>query len=75
MKDIEQLKRLAQNPFYQMSEEELAALKEAEKNSDSPKKTSSKKQKPLEEQEEVKGAAPVKETGKLNKHPSDPVTE
>lgn len=75
MKSIEQLKRLAQNPFYQMSDEEISALKEAEQGSSSQKKVSSKTKTALKGQEQVKGAAPVKETGKLAKHPSDPVSE
>lgn len=68
MKSKEQLERLAKNPFYTLSadeQEELNAYNEQEKQPKKKSSTSPKKH----------GNATVKRTGKLDKHPSDPVVE
>lgn len=74
MKSIEQLIYLAKNPFYIMTDAEAQLLKQAETQldavdasvtEDSKKKASSSK----------RGNAIVKETGKLNKHSTDPISE
>lgn len=92
MKDLETLRKLAKNPFYKLSSQELQALEDLEKQqrvaltkdkrkatakttevetetvADGPKERSPRKV-------SSKGNAAVKETGKLNKHSSDPVSE
>lgn len=68
MKTIEQLRSLAKNPFYVLTEEEKQALAAADSLSIySPSDDSKKKS--------SRGNAAVKETGKLNKHPTDPVND
>lgn len=57
MKSLEQLKKLAQNPFYNLSEEELEFL-QANTNQTKEQILSLKK---------VNGSAIVKETGQLKK--------
>lgn len=77
MRDLKQLQKLAQNPHYKMSDAEKQALKELERESASPKEEVQRKG-PNEEQKRVlrsKDNAAVKETGKVEKHSSDPVTE
>ena len=78
MKTIEQLRQLANNPFYVMSEEDKRRLDEADKNdssSDDEQQVSKKKGTYTSKKVRTKGTAAVKETGKLNKHDSDPVKE
>lgn len=73
MKSIAQLKQLAQNPFYKLSPEEQAAINAHD--------SAQQAQAPQEGNPNPKvvfaskGNAAVKETGKLNKHGTDPVTE
>jgi hypothetical protein len=64
MKSVEQLQKLKINPFYKMSKEEIQALEEAESQASQKKGKMSSR-----------GNAAVKETGKLDKHSSDPVAE
>lgn len=89
MKDIEHLRRLANNPFYVMSVEDKQLLEELENNKSTSKVTETKARKgfnPAKVQEaeattsqkklhKGKGNAVVKEIGKLNKHSTDPITE
>lgn len=92
MKDIATLRRLAQNPYYKMSEAEKQTLSDYENQtpeSHVPKGTDTVEVEQLTEIETVaddpkgkaarkvssKGNAAVKETGKLSKHSTDPVSE
>lgn len=67
-KTIEQLRRLQNNPFYQLSKEEEMAL--SQDNQNEVKRVSSKKKVRTN-----KEGATVKETGKFTKHATDPVSE
>lgn len=76
MKDLETLKRLSKNPFYKMSDEEVKVLKDSEsasKADESTEQEAPKAKKPVARSS--KGNAAVKETGKLDKHSTDPVSE
>jgi hypothetical protein len=92
MKDIQTLQRLANNPYYKMSDAEKQALSDFENKkpeSHVPKGSKTVEVTQLTEIETVaddpkgksngkvssKGNAAAKETGKLNKHSSDPVSE
>lgn len=75
MKSIKQLRKLANNPFFTMSDEEVQALKAAEANEEQTRTASEGELRPKKGLKKTKGAAAVKETGKLNKHSSDPVKE
>jgi hypothetical protein len=66
MKDLKQLQRMAANPFYTMSKKEMEDLEKLQAQEQNLEVTPEKK-------ESVYGSAVVKETGKLNKHISDPV--
>lgn len=68
MKSIEQLKRLATNPFYTFTEEEQAALAASASEQQAGGENSSPKF-------PTKGSAAVKQVGKLDKHTTDPVKE
>lgn len=73
MKSVEQLQKLSENPFYEMTDSEKQALGEAKKQTTivSSVKIDSKKK----ESQTSLGSATVKEIGKLDKHIGDPVTE
>lgn len=71
MKSDETLIQLSRNPHYKMSEEESKRLSQLNSKRTSSVKEDSKKK----VTQVVKGSATVKETGKVNKHPSDPVKE
>jgi hypothetical protein len=73
MKSIEQLVKLSQNPFYKMSEEEVKTLETVEQ--DTPKVSSKSVDSKKKVSQTTLGNATVKETGKLSKHASDPVSE
>lgn len=72
MKSDEILQRLSQNPFYKMTDEEAKRVKELESAANTSSVTEDSKKK---QQQVVKGNATVKETGKVKKHASDPVSE
>lgn len=72
MKTVEQLKKLSQNPFYVMSEQESEVLEETESIA---KRTSSVTKDNKKKESYSRGNATVKETGKLNKHHGDPRAE
>lgn len=69
MKSVQQLRVLAKNPFYQLTNEEVDILQEA----DSKQATAYRKN--IKKKKHVKGAASVKIVGKINKHSTDPTTE
>lgn len=69
MRTIEQIRQLSQNPFYKLTAAERQMLEQADGQSQDSTDTTSKKR------GSVKGNAVVKETGKLNKHSTDPVSE
>jgi hypothetical protein len=73
MKSIEQLVRLSQNPFYKMSESEVKQLESVKQ--DEPITSSVTEDSKKKVSQTTLGSATVKETGKLNKHSSDPVSE
>ena len=71
MKSVEQLNRLQENPFYEFSEEEQKLLDESG-NQDIVSSVEEDKQLPKGYATSEEGVA-VKETGRVDKHPSDPV--
>lgn len=74
MKSLELLRKLKNNQYYTLTKEEEERLAAA----DSPKakKRSLKYDEPqVKTREATRGSAAVKETGRLNKHETDPVTE
>ena len=73
MKNLELLRRLQKNPFYQFSEEEVQALEQADKY-DSGVKVSSVEE-DLKKNRLTKGNAAAKEIGTFEKHPTDPTTD
>lgn len=73
MKSDEVLVRLAQNPHYKMSDDEVKRLDQM--GQDAPKTSSVSVDSKKKQAQTTLGSATVKETGKLNKHPSDPVSE
>ncbi len=66
-KSIEQLRQLAKNPYYTLTNEEQLQLAQAESQSNDGTTTAPKVQ-------SSKGSATVKEIGRLNKHSGDPVS-
>lgn len=72
MKSDETLIKLSQNPHYNMSEEESQRLDEL---ASAPRTSSVKEDSKKKVAQTTYGSATVKETGKLQKHPSDPVSE
>lgn len=69
-KSIEQLRRLATNPYYEMTEAEQLQLAQAESQTNS--ETSGEESVP--KFQSSKGSATVKQIGKLDKHSGDPVS-
>lgn len=72
MKSDELLKKLADNPFYKMSTQEAQRLEELKSGNVSSSVAEDRKKKVSQT---TLGTAVVKETGKLHKHPTDPVSE
>lgn len=70
MKSIDQLQKLAENPFYTMDEEEKQVLNEANAREHYSSVQDENKKK---ESQVVLGNAAVKEIGKLHKHATDPI--
>lgn len=73
MKSDEQIIKLSENPFYVLTPQEqqrLESIKKSGTKVSSVAEDSKKKQ-----SQAVRGNATVKETGKLKKHSSDPVSE
>ena len=73
MKSDDTLVRLAQNPHYKMSDAEVERLEQI--GQDEPRFSSVSVDSKKKQSQTTLGSATVKETGKLNKHPSDPVRE
>lgn len=73
MKTDEQIQKLSQNPFYKLSEEEKTRLDSLSRTT--AKVTSESEDSKKKQSQSARGNAAVKETGKLEKHSSDPVSE
>lgn len=73
MKSDETLVKLSQNPFYKMNDAEKEQLEKIAQ--DEPKVSSVSVESKKKEATVTLGNATVKETGKLAKHASDPVSE
>jgi hypothetical protein len=71
MKSIDTLVKLSQNPHYHLSEEEQKAVDGVQQ--PEPVTSSVTVDEKKKESQVVRGNAAVKETGKLDKHPSDPI--
>jgi ribosomal protein S20 len=69
MKSISLLRTLAKNPFYQLTPDEVEALKQADN------QVVSSLDEDLKKKNVAKGTAAVKRIGKIEKHSTDPVTE
>lgn len=69
-KSIEQLRQLAENPYYNMTDAEALQLAQAESQTDS----QSSEEEMVPKFQSSKGSATVKQIGQLSKHSGDPVS-